>query len=769
MKIKIMNITKLVVDNPKKTIILLVLISLSFCLFIPRIIFQADIRDMIPADDPVVKDMEETTKIFGSQNILMAVLRSDNIFTVNTLKKIHQIEEGFSDLPGVDKVTTPLNINLIESSEFLITIAPIVEHIPENEEEVKKFKEKILMSPTGKSFVTENGKAALMLIALNPDVTGTTRARKLVADMLKIIAEREGPEKIYLAGESYQNYYIQESITHDLYFLFGIVAFIVILLLYLCFRSIQRTILLVLTILMGTIWVIGLMALIGFPMTMISVAMPAILVAVSSAYGIHILNKYYEIIGKGLEGKEAVLEAMRGMNSPVVMAALTTAAGFLALISSFVTPIRQFGISTAFGVLAAVVISLTFIPAVLVLQKAPIHLKKQHSPGRLVFLLRKMAGFVTKRAKIILLSSFLLLGIFLLGIPRINIESNPINYFGKDSPVVQAVNIVENEFGGSLRLMIVLDTEKEGGIKEPKILRQMIEIQEYLNSLEHVSNSFSLADLICKINQAFHGGEKSYYAIPDTREAVAQELLLFSMQEGLDINSLVSHNFQKALISAQMKNVGGKKMEETIDKINKYLEENFNNNGKFRAKLVGMPRVVISLIRKTVSSQMSSIVFSILAVAAIVSLLFTSTTAGFICVLPLLFTIGINFGVMGYFGNSLNIATAMISSIAIGIGVDYSIHFLSRYKEEIKKGKNKVEALIVTAETAGQGIFFNAITLILGFGVLLFSSFRAISTFGYLVSLTMLISSLASLTVIPAILRLISCKFLMRKNKKIKN
>jgi len=766
MKIKIMNITKLVVDNPKKTIILLVLISLFFCLFIPRIIFQADIRDMIPADDPVVKDMEETTKIFGSQNILMAVLRSDNIFTVNTLKKIHQIEEEFSDLPEVDKVTTPLNINLIESSEFLITIAPIVEHIPENEEEVKKFKEKILMSPTGKSFVTENGKAALMLITLNPDVAGTTRARKLVADMLKIMAEREGSEKIYLAGESYQNYYIQESITHDLYFLFGIVAFIVILLLYLCFRSIQRTILLVLTILMGIIWVIGLMALIGFPMTMISVAMPAILVAVSSAYGIHILNKHYEIIGKGLGGKEAVLEAMRGMNSPVVMAALTTAAGFLALISSFVIPIRQFGISTAFGVLSAVVISLTFIPAVLVLQKTPIHLKKQHSPGRLAFLLRKMAGFVTKRAKIVLLSAFLLLGVFLLGIPRINIESNPINYFGKDSPVVQAVNIVENEFGGSLRLMIVLDTEKEGGIKEPGILRQMIEIQEYLNSLKHVSNSFSLADLICKINQAFHGGEKSYYAIPDTREAVAQELLLFSMQEGSDINSLVSHNFQKALISAQMENVGGKEMEEIIDKINKYLEENFNNNGKFRAKLVGMPRIVISLIRKTVSSQMSSIVFSILAVAAIVSLLFTSITAGFICVLPLLFTIGINFGVMGYFGNSLNIATAMISSIAIGIGIDYSIHFLSRYKEEIKKGKNKVEALVVTAETAGQGIFFNAITLILGFGVLLFSSFRAISTFGYLVSLTMLISSLASLTVIPAILSLISCKILTRKTRR---
>ena len=144
---------------------------------------------------------------------------------------------------------------------------------------------------------------------------------------------------------------------------------------------------------------------------------------------------------------------------------------------------------------------------------------------------------------------------------------------------------------------------------------------------------------------------------------------------------------------------------------------------------------------------------SIVIVTAIVSILFSSIATGLLCALPLMFTIGINFGLMGYLGISLDVATAMIASIAIGIGIDYSIHFISRYAKEVKRGKDKVEALTITTSTAGRGIFFNAVTLILGFGVLLFSSFYAISIFGYLISLTMLISSLAALTLIPAVLR----------------
>lgn len=732
------KISKLIIDNPKKTILCLVLISLFFGFFMPRVSFNADMKDMVPMDDPVINDLQEAVEVFGSQNFLMVVLQSDNIFEIDTLKKIDRLSEEFSFLKGVEKVTTPL-----------------VEHVPQTEQEVQELKEKILGNQSGQSLVAKNGKAALILITLEPDLFGNQEADKLTEEVLKITQGREGPEKIYVVGEAYLSYYAKNSMMRDLSFLFPLICLVVMVVLYLSFRSKRGVILPLLTVFLSVVWMTGFMALVGFPFSMVSVIGPIILVAVGSAYGIHIINKYYEAIGSGLRKKEAVLDTMRDMNSPVVMTAFTTAAGFMALATSFVIPIRQFGIAAAFGVLAAMILSLSLIPAILVLQEVPRHLKKKKSYRiSLSYIFKKLGGFVAQHAKVVIVLASFVLGFFLLGIPRITSDADMTQYLGENNPAIEGMRVVEEEFGGSGRLMVVVDTGKKDGIKEPQSLQKMIEIGDYLNSLEYVSNSSSLADLIRMINQALNGGDPAYYTIPETRQTVAEELLVLAMQgDSSGIDSMVSYDFEKGLITAQLESVSSKKTETIVDKIDSYLENNFNSEG-FETKLVGTPKVMMRLMEKILDSQMRSLVLSIIIVVVIVSLLFASITTGLLCALPLFFTVGINFGLMGYSGIPLDVATAMIASIAIGIGVDYSIHFVSRYNKEMKRGKDKVEALTITTSTTGRGIFFNAVTLMLGFAVLLLSSFYAITIFGLLISLTMLISSLAALTLIPAVLRL---------------
>lgn len=748
------RISKLIINNPKKTILCLALISLFFGLFMPRVSFNADMKDMVPIEDPVIKDLEEAVEVFGSQNFLMIVLQSDNIFEIDTLNKIDRLSEEFSLLKGVEKVTTPLNIDLIEGSEFLIEIAPVVEHVPQTEQEVEEFKEKILGSRSGQSLVAKNGRAALILITLEPDLFGNEEADRLTEEVLKITQEKEGPERIYVVGEAYLSNYAKNSMLRDLSLLFPLICLVVMVVLYFSFRSKRGVILPLLTVFLSVVWMTGFMALVGFPFSMVSVIGPIILVAVGSAYGIHIINKYYEAIGSGLGKKEAVLDTMRDMNSPVIMTAFTTAAGFLALATSFVISIRQFGIAAAFGVLAAMILSLSLIPAILVLQEVPRHLKKKKSYRlSLSSIFKKLGGFVAQHAKVVIVLASFVLGFFLLGIPRITSDADMTQYLGENNPAIEGMRVVEEEFGGSGRLMVIADTGEKDGIKEPQSLQRMMEIGDYLNSLEYVSNSSSLADLIREINQVLNGGDPAYYTIPETRQAVAQELLLFTMQGGSGIDSMVSYNFEKAVITAQIESVSSKKTETILNKIDSYLENNFNSEG-FETKLVGTPKVMMRLMEKILDSQMRSLVLSIIIVVVIVSLLFASISTGLLCALPLFFTVGINFGLMGYFGIPLDVSTAMIASIAIGIGVDYSIHFVSRYNKEMKRGKDKVEALIITTNTTGRGIFFNAVTLMLGFGVLLLSSFYAITIFGLLISLTMLISSLAALTLIPAVLRL---------------
>ncbi len=761
---KLKEITNWVVNNPKKTIIFTIIVTLSFCFFIPRISFKSDMKDMVPLNDPVIKDFEKVTDEFGSQDFLTVALCSNNIFNSDTLKKINKIFEEFSNLQGVEKVTTPLNIDLIEGSEGLISITPIVEKVPEKEKEIEKFKEKILSSSQGKFFVAKNEKAALILITLEPGIAATEKADELIEKILVIIHQNEGPEEIYLAGDAYITHYAKNTMGHDLYFLFSLIVLVIIGFLYFCFRSRMGILIPILTVFMSIIWMIGFMACMGYPFSIISIIAPVILVAIGSAYGIHIVNKYYEEIRNGLRGKKAALNTMSEMNSPTIMAALTTAAGFLTLNTSFVVPIKQFGTSAAFGVLSAMLLSLTFIPAVLSLEKKlPRYIKKQSSPGILDSFLKKVGFSTAGHPKTVIVISSLIICFFLLGISRINTDADLMRYLGKNSPPVQSINKVEDNFGGTSRLLIEIDAKGKNEIKEPAVLKKILKTEKYLDSLKYTGDSSSLTDIILEINQVLHDGDENYYTIPETRRAVAQELLLFTMQGGSGIDSMVSYNFEKALISTQLENVGTLELKNTINKIEDYLKKEFDSD-KFNVKLVGMPKITLHLMNRILNSQLSSLFYSIIIVLIIVSLIFASLKIGLICILPLLLTIGINFGIMGYFGIPLDVATATISSIAIGIGIDYAIHFISRYRREIKDKKSKREALITTTKTAGRGIFFNAITLILGFGVLLLSSFHAIFVFGYLICLIMAISSVASLTVIPAILKLTK----IRVNQEVK-
>jgi len=757
------GITNWIVNNPRKTIAFTAIVTLFFFLLIPRISFKADVKDMVPLDDPVIKDFDKVIDEFGSQSFLMVALCGENVFNQSTLKKIYHLSEKFSNLKGVEKVTTPLNIDVIEGSEGLISIAPIIEEVPETKEQIRAFKEKILSSSQGKSFIAKDGKAALILITLQPDVIASEEADRLVGEVLEIIHQNEGPEKIYLAGDSYLSYYAKAAMSHDLYFLFALIVLIIIGFLYFIFRSKIGVLVPILTVGMSNIWMMGFMTLMRYPFSVVTVIAPTILVAIGSAYGIHIVNKYYEVLGSGLKGREAVLSTMYEMNSPVAMTALTTVAGFLALNTSFVAPIKQFGTSAAFGVLSAMILSLTFIPAILTLErKLPHYIKKQSSPIRLTSFLEKVGSLVAMSPRMVIGLSCLIFFFFLLGIPRITTEADLMEYLGEDSPPIRAINVVEDKFGGTSRLLVVIDTKKKDGIKEPFILKKMLEMEKYLDSLKYTGDSYSLTDLICEINQVLHNGDKKYYAIPDTRRAVAQELLLFTMQGGSGIDSLVSYNFEKALISVQLKNAGTQELNNTISKIEDYLKGNFDAD-ELEVKLVGMPKITLHIMNRILNSQVISLFYSIIMVLAIVSLIFASLKIGLICILPLILTIGINFGIMGYSGISLDVATATIASIAIGIGIDYSIHFISRYRKEMRELKDKTKALIITTKTAGRGILFNAITMILGFGVLLFSSFHAIFVFGYLISLTMVVSSVASLTVIPAILRLTNIKIGIRE------
>lgn len=743
---------KFVQHRPWLVIAVVFAITVGLASFLPRMEFDASIENMMPQDDPVLAELQDAVADFGSQELFFIAIESDDVFRPATLQKIADLTAALEEVPAVKGVENPFNVQMVESSFFGIEIAPMAAEVPQTADEIEAFKARILASPYGGRLITADGRGAALMLDVEWDLEGNNR-EKVINEISSVVEGYIGPEEIHMVGDAYILHYTEQAMKRDLRNLVPIVVLVIATTLYFTFRSFLGVLVPLLTVGAALTWTVGLMIWYGIPVSMISMAMPVILVTLGIASGIHILNKYLETLGQGMSKESALQETFATITSPVLMAAFTTAAGFASLITAFVQPIKEFGVITAVGVMIAMTLSLSLIPAMLVLWKKPEVKQEKREAGVLNRFLKTLTQWTISRPAYITAIAVVIVLVFGFGATRITLESNIVNYFGANSPVKKGTMVIEEIFGGSMQISVVVDTGVEDGFKDPAMLEELIVIQDYLNSWDSINHATSLADVVRELNQALWEGDPEFYAVPETREGVAQQLLLFSMQGGSGLDSLVSYDYSRALVTAQMKTLDAKMLGETIAAVESYLAELYRDRSDISVKLVGTPKVMMRLMNRYVQTQISSLASSSVAVGLIVAALMKSVLLGILTLVPLFFTVLINFGLMGYAGLPLDAVTSIIAGVVIGLGVDYAIHYISRYRLERANGHQMEQALLNTGVSAGRGIFFNALALVIGFMVLVFSHFRAIAVFGFLISVTMVVSSFAALVVIPLLLQ----------------
>jgi len=758
----IRRLIELTVDHPWMTMGLIAAITLAFFVAVPQLTTQTDISTYFPETDPAIAAMNRAEARYGYQDLfLVAIAAEDTIFTTSTLGKIKAMTAEFEEILGVDEVTGPLNAELITGTEEALYVGPVAsdEEVPRTPEAMEEYRQRILGSRMLRDFiVSSDGKAAAISIKLKLDIDQTKAAEEVVA----IVEKYRGPEEIYIAGDPYMNLALAESMGRDLKLLLPLVFLAMIVVLFLSFRSLRGIMLPLLVVTLTAIWTLGAMALLSVPITLISFILPVILIAIGLADGIHILSRYYEEAAKGVSKRETVLNTMTEMRTPVILTSLTTAAGFLSLLSSFLIPQREFGLMTALGVMVAMVLSLALIPALLSVLPLP----KRAPRLKEGLLSRTLAAFertVARHTRIILGASVILLITFGIGTTMIRVESSPAQFLGDDHPVVQAGHVMDAHFSGTDQVSIEIDTGIRDGLKDPALLARIVALEEWLKTKPgiNVNKTFSLTDLVREMNQKFHADDPRYYVIPDDRQLVGQLLLLFTFQGG-SLGNMALRDFSAGVVTAVFisgSDADGQRL--TLD-VQDYLEQNFPD---VHAEMVGETRVMATILTKLTASQITSLLTAILAAGLMVALLMRSWIAGAISLIPLVLTIVINFGVMGLSGIPLDIMTLLVSSIAIGIGIDYSIHFLTRFRLECQVENNPRDALNRTILSAGRGISYNALALALGFGILLFSSFLGLVSFGALIAMTMILSALSVFTVIPAFLITWKPKFLTLRHR----
>ena len=724
-------------------IIILVLATTVFLGYqIPGIRINSDVLSSLPDNDPDAVLLKKIGAQFGGNRLGMIILECDNVFTTEVLDHVRQVTDSVKEIHGVSSVTSLTNIMDIKEGEEGMEIGRLIDesNLPNTPEEFKSLKERVLSKEMYKgAIVSEDGTATIIIFSLYDDAD-----IQLLANEVKAKTESlHLPEKIYYAGSPMMITSIAHLISADLTRLLPMAFLLIAFVLFLGFRSVRGTILPLLAACISIVWVIGIMALLGYEVSMVTNNIPIVLLAVGTAYAIHVLNRIDQVKD---DLNKAILTALTSVTIPVILAALTTITGFVSFIfGSYLTMIMDFGMFTALGTFIALILSLFFIPALIsafslkskVKTDIPKESEKSYFSEYFLVPLQKLLFKNTKGilATWIIMTLAGIGGIFLI---QRNVDIR--NYFRKGNPTRVAEDIMTKKFGGTRPIFVLF----RGDIQSPEVLKTMLLTEQYMKKSPGVAATQSVADLIVDINAALGEGRN----IPDEKEKVEQ--LWFLLDGNESIKRFVSENQKEALIISKFLLPENKDKKEFDNYMKQFIRQ--HSTSACTIEITGMPFIDVTMDRSLIYSQLGSLAFAILFVIIIVGGILRSIKSGIFAAIPIISAIIVLFGIMGYTGIPLNVATVLVASIAMGIGIDYSIHVITHFNDNLKNGATVYHALEYTIGISGKAIVINVISVSAGFLLLLFSEMVPLQYFGLLIFLSMVGSGLAALTFLPVIL-----------------
>lgn len=738
-------------------IIFTLLITIFFGFFLTKIRINPDITTYLPADDSIVSRFNYIGKQYSSSSMGIIIIETDDVFNKETIDHINALTNGLKNTEGVDYVTSITSVLDIRTTpDSSIEISRLIDeyNLPATAEDLKKIKDYTLSKElyVGR-LVSKDCRYATIICRINQDFDKNAVSEKI----RETVTTFNFPEKISFEGIPFQMLNIFDYIIKDLLLLTPMIILIISLILALSFRSLRGVLLPVFSVAMGIIWTMGLMALLGVPLTPISDAIPVVLFAVGSAYGIHIINKFKTVMTDNSRRKEQAVQALGEVGLPVLLAGVTTFMGFLSFIfGAYLIIIRDFGVFSSLGVIFTLLISLTFIPAILSYLKVPaIKVKDKEKPIRhslLDRLMIKAAWLATsKRITILIIAAVLMVGSF-VGIPLVKNKIDILNYFRENTDIRKSANVMNREFGGSIPIQMLV----RGDIQDPVVMNEIENLQNFLENQDNVQNAQSITDFIEQMNNAMGEGKR----IPDSREKISN---LWFMLEGEEIlKQFVNTEKTETVIQAYMVNVDTKEYHRIDNALDDYIGS-VKTPGIVISKS-GMPSVYANLDKSLMFNLIQSMVLSLLLIFITMILLIKSFKGAVTGIIPLVFTILCIFGFMGVMGIAIDIATVLIASITVGAGIDYSIHFVTTYRDYIRNGSEIDDAIRKTISTSGKAIVINVVTIMLGFLVLIFANLLPLQQFGILIAVTMFMSGFAAITILPAIISLLKLK-LIKKTK----
>ena len=770
------------INYPIRTIVISLLLTLFIFLGIQWFKLDDDLVKTFPQNlpskiiwDSIQEDFGQTEFVFVSfgtpnNNILedKIAVKQNALFTNAVLDNI----------TGVDKVISLSNYNKFDGDEDYLDIGPL-----QSESFLEDFNDDDIINQNLNEIITyfeNNPDQKQRLVSNNNDYLNIairpfddSEFANIVTQVKSLADKYLGDYDIHFAGQPYLAGETPNLIKKDVSSLMAIGIIIMFIILFLNLRSFYAVFIILLTIISSFLVMLGSMGWMRlitgsnyFDFTMMNTSMPIILLTIANSDGVHIVSKFFKELRKTKDRDKAIFITMDCLMQPIFLTSITTSAAFMTMISSPLEYMVGYSVGLSFGVMWALFLSCTMLPSLISLKNWSLNSKAISKESILEKLTNYIANVVIHKPKKVLFGGLLIICISAIGIWLINVEVNVIKFYKKGNPIRESTIFVDDNFTGTMNLSIKVEdliTDSDG-IPNYEHYLKLYNLQNFLENNNQISMTFSFVDVLGQAYKAYTNSDSDF--IPNA-DALEGTYTMLSISDKSDIDDdLISllgkdydddfYDLDQLLLTAMIKTISTAEIQNLISQTEEYIEQNFDNP-ESNVKISGLSVFIKDFVNIIVTSSMTSILFSLVLILFITGLFFNSFKWGFLSIIPLASAIILNFGLMGIFGIDLNHMTALLSSVIIGVGVDFSIHYISDYRKNIINNVDYQTMSLKTSQDVGYPILLDVFSN-MGFIALLFSILIPLNHMGGLMVFAMISTSFGTLTILASLIKILKIK-----------
>jgi hypothetical protein len=774
-------------------IVLCLAIAGSLASQLHKIEVETAVETFLPKDDPARMAYTEFRRQFGREDIIILAIRPPAVFEAGFLRKLTEMHAELERrVPHIDDVQSLVNSRATYGSQDELIVEDLLEDFSYRPEAVAALRERVDATPLYRNTViSEAGDLTTIVLTMNlyssvgsapddldgfddefddanetsasepPMLTGAELAAALSEIRAVIDRYRADDFEIYMAGAPPMQNSVATTMANDLQrFVVAMIGTIMVVL-FVMFRRLSGVLLPLMVVILALLSTVGALAASGTKLMPPTQVLPTFLLAVGIGAAVHILKIFYLRFDAGDSPVDAIAYAMRHSGLPVIMTALTTAGGLLSFMAAPLTPIRDLGIFAPFGIMMAVIYCLVLLPALL--SWLPLRRKPQpESAAHAGFLERAIVAggdySVTHQWTMVGVVAVIVM-FSISGMVRLGFSNDIMSWLSRDDPFVAATNLIDSELGGSITLELVADTGEVDGVKSAEFLKGLDELAERALKVNRgetlwVGKTISLPDVVKEIHKALNENRGDYYAIPDDDRLIAQELLLFENTGTDDLEDVVDTRFQLARFTLKVPYADPIRYDGFIEEVEDEFRSVFGDSAS--VETTGFMGMMSQTVNNVLRGMLRSYGLAIAIVTPLMILLIGNLRGGLVSMVPNLTPILLTLGIMGWLGITVDMFTMMIGSIAMGLAVDDTIHFIHGFRRDYAKLGEIRAAVRQTLETTGRALLVTSVVLSLGFAVFTLSNMTNLFFFGILTSFTIAMAFVIDVMITPALMALVT-------------